>query len=115
MTESNNTGENRENKIERIIESQRLISSKNYEHWCISTYWGQIPNSKQGNVQRLGYCGYAVTQNVEESCKPDLSSGCGTQVIIGPKSVIVWSSSTEEGLNKKIKTTFKNFKWDKAK
>ena len=99
--------------IEKILDTQRLLKSTKYGHWTITSHWGQIPNNDQENIQRLGYCAYAISDSVDDSITPDLSSGCGTQVIIGPKSVIIWSSSSEEGLEKKIKQTFNLFEWEK--
>ena len=101
-----------QSKISKIIEAQRLIKTKKFKSWRLSSYFGPIPNKPEGNVQQLGFCCYAITHNVKQSGKPDLSSGCGTQVILGTDtSVIVWSDSTESGLDKKIKQTFKTFTW----
>ena len=97
--------------VEKILDTQRMIKTQRYEQWVISTYWGQIPTADPEGVKRLGYCAYAISNAVDDSAQPNLSSGCGTQVIIGPKSVIIWSSSSEEDLDRKIKETFKHFEW----
>jgi hypothetical protein len=101
----------RQQRVDKIISAQRLIKREQYKMWDVKAYWGQIPNDEDGDVKRLGFCGYAITDNVVDSGQPDLSSNSGTQVVIGPKSVIIWSAPTEEALDLKIKKTFKNFKW----
>ncbi len=101
----------KQKEIDAIISSQRLIKEQHHNNWHLKAYWGQVPNEGRENVKRLGFCGYAISKELSKSSQPDLSNGCGTQVIIDQLSVIVWSSDTERGLDEKIKQTFKNFEW----
>lgn len=111
MNNTTDAADLRQQKVDKIISAQRLIKSETYKMWDVKAYWGQIPNDEDGDVKQLGFCGYAITEDVVVSGKPDLSTNSGTQVIIGPKSVIIWSARTEDALDRKIKKTFQNFKW----
>lgn len=75
-------------------------------------YWGQLPLLEE--VMQLGFSGYAITDDVEASTEPDLSGNDGTQIVVGPKAVIIWTAPSEEQLGAKIESTFKNFQWDKG-
>lgn len=99
-------------RIQKIIEAQRLLNTKDWRSWRMKKYWGQIPSASE--IMQLGFCGYAITHDVENAEVPDLSSKMGTQVIMGPKSVIIWSASFEEDLDAKIKSTFNQFSWELA-
>ena len=98
-------------RIRKIVESQQLIKSCDWFNWRISKNWGQVPHPDE--VTKLGFCGYAITQNLEEAAKPDLDSRDATQIVFGPRSVLMWTASFEDELDSKISNTFQNFKWEK--
>lgn len=100
-------------KIKSIIDAQKLLKMKEHGKWCIKMYWGQLPLLDE--VMQLGFSGYAITDDVENSSEADLSENDGTQIVIGPKAVIIWTASSEEQLGAKIESAFNNFKWNEEK
>ncbi len=98
-------------RIKSIIDAQTLLRQKPHKKWCIKMYWGQLP--RLGEVMHLGFSGYAITDDVEQAQEPDLSGNDGTQIIVGPHAVIIWTAPSESALGDKIKATFKSFEWEK--
>ena len=101
----------KQEKIKSILETQKLIKSSMFDKWCVKIYWGQLPTVSE--VTQLGFSGYAITDDINNACAPDLTSSDGTQVVVGERSVIIWSAGSEEELGEKIKHAFKLFKWRK--
>lgn len=97
------------NKIKSIIEAQKLLFMTTLDKWKVKIYWGQLPSLAE--VTQLGFSGYAITEDVENSSTPDLAGSDCTQVVIGPRSVIIWSAASESELKTKIKNTFSQVKW----
>ena len=102
--------EKNQDKIKSILKSQTLLKQQTFKNRCVKMYWGQIP--LLSDVINLGFSGYAITEDFSSAEKPDLSSGNGTQIVIGHKSVIIWSASSQEELVEKIKQTFNAMEWN---
>jgi len=99
----------KQKQIKSILDAQQLLKTSTFKNWCVKVYWGQLPVF--GEVMQLGFSGYAITEDVEDACVPDLEGSDGTQVVIGPRSVIIWSAGSEVELDEKIQQTFNQFKW----
>lgn len=98
-------------QIKSILSTQKLIKATEFCSWCIKIYWGQLPTFS--DVMQLGFSGYAITDDINKALPPDLESTDGTQVVIGERSVIIWSASSEDELVGKINKAFKKLQWSK--
>lgn len=112
-SDSSNSLYGKRNKIQSIVDGQKLLKKSEHDNWSIKIYWGQLPSLSE--VTQLGFSGYAITEDVTAASIPDLDGSDCTQVTVGPRSVIIWSASSEAGLESKIKSTFNNMKWEKEK